>query len=132
MRMELQGKAYPPYRLKPDRTLANEMCAAMGLPPPDEVPPAYLLFLRGETRGANLFADLDIPRLKALHGGQRYDWFAPVGWEDELEVSATIDKLTAKESKAGPLWFADVRFDYRRVRDGVLAVREITRLVKRG
>ena len=28
MRMELQGKEYPPYRLKPDRTLAGDMYAA--------------------------------------------------------------------------------------------------------
>lgn len=132
MRLDLEGKIYPPFRLVPDRAMAAAMYRAMGLAEPDAVPPAYLLFLRGETRGVDLFADLDIPRARALHGGQRYEWRAPVGWDDALDVTATVTRLAAKEGKGGRLWFADVRFDYRRARDGVLAVIELTRLVERG
>jgi hypothetical protein len=132
MRLDLEGKVYPPYRLVPDRAKAGAMHEAMGLPPPATVPPTYLLFLRGETRGVDLFADLDIPRERALHAGQRYEWFAEIGWDDALDVTARIERLAAKESKAGKLWFADVRFDYARARDGTAVLREITRLVKRG
>ncbi len=131
MNMQLEGKVYPPYRLKPDRTRAAKMLAGMGLGAPREVPPTYLIFLRGGALGVDLFTDLDIPREKALHGGQRYEWLAPVGWDDELEVIVTIEKLAAKEGKGGKLWFADVRYEYRLVRSGALALREITRLVKR-
>lgn len=131
MNMSLDGHVYPPFRLRPDRALAARMTAGLGLEgAPEHVPPTYLIFLRGETLGVDLFTDLDIPREKALHGGQRYEWHAPVGWDDELEVTARIDKLTEKRGKRGPIWFADVSFEYRRVRDGALAVREVTRLVK--
>jgi hypothetical protein len=138
MNMQLEGKVYPPYRLKPDRALAEKMLAGQGIgagaPKADSatVPPTYFIFLRGETRGVDLFTELDIPREKALHAGQRYEWLAPVGWDDEVEVTARIAKLTAKESKAGRLWFADVEYEYRILPARTLAVREITRLVKRG
>lgn len=135
MNMQLEGKVYPPYRLRPDRALAAKMRAGQGLAGgavPGAVPPTYFIFLRGETRGVDLFADLDIPREKALHAGQRYEWLAPVGWDDEVEVTARIAKLAAKESRSGRLWFADVEYEYRILPARTLALRETTRLVKRG
>lgn len=132
MNMNLEGKVYPPYRLKPDRALAAKMQAGQGLAAPTAVPPTYFIFLRGETRGVDLFTDLDIPRTKALHAGQRYEWFAPVGWNDEIEVTARIARLAAKEGKSGKLWFADIEYEYRVLPARTLALREITRLVKRG
>jgi hypothetical protein len=132
MNMQLEGHVYPAFRLRADRTRAGEMLAGMGIAaPPAEPPPTYFIFLRAASHGVDLFKDLDIPREKALHAGQRYDWLAPIGWDDELEVTARIEKLTAKEGKAGKLWFADVVFEYRLVRSGALALREVTRLVKR-
>jgi len=132
MNMNLEGKVYPPYRLKPDRALAARMQAGQGLGAPAAVPPTYFIFLRGETRGVDLFTDLDIPRTKALHAGQRYEWFAPVGWDDEIEVTARIASLAEKQGKGGKLWFADIEYEYRILPARTLALREITRLVKRG
>lgn len=135
MNMQLEGKVYPPYRLRPDRALAAKMLAGQGLAgatAPAAVPPTYFIYLRGETRGVNLFADLDIPRERALQAGQRYEWFAPIGWDDEVEVTARIARLTAKESKSGKLWFADIEFEYRLLPARTLALRELTRVVKRG
>jgi len=132
MNMQLAGKVYPPYRLRPDRALAAKMLAGQGLAPPAAVPPTYFIFLRGETRGVDLFADLDIPRAKALHAGQRYEWFQPVGWDDEVEVTARIASLAEKQGKGGRLWFADVEYEYRLLPARTLALREVTRLVKRG
>lgn len=133
MNMQLEGKVYPPYRLRPDRALAAKMLAGQGLAGvPAEVPPTYFIYLRGETRGVNLFADLDIPRDRALQAGQRYEWFAPIGWDDEVEVTARIATLTEKQSKSGKLWFADIEFEYRLLPARTLALREITRVVKRG
>jgi hypothetical protein len=133
MNMQLEGKVYPPYRLRPDRALAAKMLAGQGFAgAPKDVPPTYFIYLRGETRGVNLFVDLDIPRERALQAGQRYEWFAPIGWDDEVEVTARIAKLTAKESKSGKLWFADVEFEYRLLPARTLALRELTRVVKRG
>ncbi len=137
MNMQLAGKVYPPYRLKPDRALAAKMLAGQGLAgapatAPAAVPPTYFIFLRGETRGVDLFADLDIPREKALHAGQRYEWLAPIGWDDELEVTARIASLAEKQGKGGKLWFADVEYEYRVLPQRTLALREVTRLVKRG
>jgi len=129
MRTELQGRVYPPYGLRPDRDKASKLTAALGLAADDRVPLTYLIFLRGETLGVDLFKDLDIPREKALHGGQRYEWFAPVTFDDELSVTATIDRVTEKQSKRGPIWFADISFEYRK-QSGELALREVTRLVK--
>ena len=97
---------------------------------PRHVPPTYLIFLRGEQRGVDLFKDLDIPRHQALHGGQRYEWFAPMAWDDELDVTVRIDSIAEKQGKRGPIWFANVSYEYRRVRDAALVVREVTRLVK--
>jgi len=131
MRMERSGHSYPPYRLKPDRALARKFMAGLGIDgDPERVPPTYMIFLRGETLGVDLFADLDIPRQKALHGGQRYEWFKPIGWDDELAVHAKVDKIVEKQGKRGPVWFADVTFDYRRVSDDKLVLRELTRLVR--
>ncbi len=131
MRMDRAGYVYPPYRLKPDRALTQRFLVGLGLDiEPQTVPPTYMIFLRGETLGVDLFKDLDIPREKALHGGQRYEWFAPISWEDELKVTATVEKIVEKQGKRGPVWFADVRFDYRRASDDMLVLRELTRLVK--
>jgi hydroxyacyl-ACP dehydratase HTD2-like protein with hotdog domain len=80
----------------------------------------------------NLFVDLDIPRDRALQAGQRYEWFQPIGWDDELEVTARIASLTEKQSKSGKLWFADIEFEYRTLPQRTLALRETTRIVKRG
>ena len=136
MNMQLEGKVYPPYRLKPDRALAAKMLAGQGLAGAPEaasatVPPTYFLFLRGAAHGVDLFADLDIPREKALHAGQRYEWLAPIGWDDEVEVTARIASLAEKQGKGGKLWFADVEYEYRLLPARTLALREITRLVKR-
>ncbi len=131
MKSAMQGHVYPPYRLQPNRELARTFMAALGVDKdPVSVPPTYLIFLRGETLGVDLFRDLDIPREKALHGGQRYEWFAPLNFEDELDVTARIDKITEKQGKRGAVWFADITFEYRRANDGELVVREVTRLVK--
>lgn len=129
MRAELTGQAYPPYKLRPDRHKASQFRAALGLAADAKLPLTYLIFLRGESLGVDLFRDLEIPREKALHGGQRYEWFAPVTFEDELSVTATIDRITEKQGKRGPIWFADISFEYRKA-NGELALREITRLVK--
>jgi len=40
--------------------------------------------------------------------------------------------LTEKASKSGPLWFADVEYEYRNADSGELALREITRIIERG
>jgi hypothetical protein len=131
MKLEMTDHVYPPFRLRPDRALAQKFVRALGVEgAPATVPPTYLIFLRGELLGVDLFRDLDIPREKALHGGQRYEWHAPVGFDDDLEVTARIEKITAKQGKRGTVWFADVSFEYRSVRDRVLVIREITRLIK--
>lgn len=133
MRKELEGKQYPSYRLRPSRDLAQKYLASQGATTClDEVPPTYMIFLRGEPHGVDLFRDLDIPRNRALHGGQRYEWFAPIGWDDELEVVARVQKITEKTTKNGSLWFADLEYEYRHVRSGELALRETTRIIKRG
>lgn len=130
MRTELQGRTYPPYTLRPDRDKARKLLTALGISDDGKLPLTYLIFLRGETLGVDLFRDLDIPRDKALHGGQRYEWFGPVTFDDELSVTATIDRVTEKQGKRGPIWFADVSFEYRKGDSGELALREVTRLVK--
>jgi hypothetical protein len=129
MRVELQGRVYPPYKLRPDRDKARQFMAALGEAESSKPPLTYLVFLRGETLGVDLFKDLDIPREKALHGGQRYEWFAPISFDDELNVTATIEKVIEKAGKRGAIWFADVSFEYRKA-SGDLALREVTRLVK--
>jgi hypothetical protein len=122
---------YPPFRLRADRALARQLSSALGAAAePGRPPPTYFIFLRGERSGVDLFKDLEIPRQKALHGGQRYEWHAPVSFEDDLDVTARIERITSKQGKRGTIWFADVSFEYRRVRDGRLAVREITRLIE--
>ena len=131
MNMDLQGHVYPPFKLVPDKGLAEKFLRGQGAEIDlATVPPTYMIFLRGETRGANLFADLGIPREKALHGGQRYEWYGPIGWDDELDVTVTVEKVVEKEGRGGRIWFADVAFDYARA-DGTKALREITRLIER-
>jgi hypothetical protein len=130
MRTDQQGRIYPPYTLRLDREKARDLVSALGVPDDGSVPLTYLIFLRGENLGVNLFADLDIPREKALHAGQRYEWFAPLSFDDEVSVTATIDTVTEKQGKRGPIWFADVSFEYRKTPDDSLVLREITRLVK--
>ena len=133
MRMDRQGFVYPPYRLRIDRELAAQYVAAQGVGnADDQVPPTYMIFLRGESHGVDLFVDLDIPRQRALHGGQRYEWFAPIGWDDAFDVTARVVKMTQKTSKSGPLWFADVEYEYRNADSGELALRELTRIIERG
>ena len=135
MNMDMQGYVYAPFRIRPDRSLAEKFLRGQGAPvegPVDlsTVPPTYMIFLRGETRGANVFADLGIPREKALHGGQRYEWYGPIAWDDELNVTVTVEKIVEKEGRGGRIWFADVAFDYARP-DGAKVMREITRLIER-
>ncbi len=128
-----EGRTYPSYRIRIERPVGQDYWRALGMPgTPDTVPLTYFIFLRGETRGVDLFRDLDIPRQQALHGGQRYEWFEPLHWDDEFDVVTRVERVTSKQSKAGPLWFADVVYDYTQVAGGRLAVRETTRLIKRG
>jgi hypothetical protein len=132
MRAEREGWVYPAYRISADRDLVEKYLVSQQAPSDlESVPLTYMIFLRGETRGVDLFTDLGIPRERALHGGQRYEWFAPVGWDDELEVVTTIRKITEKAGKSGTLWFADVDYDYR-LADGRLALRETTQIIERG
>ncbi len=131
MKTDLQGHVYPPFPLRPDRALAGLFLAGQGEESTtDLVPPTYMIFLRGETRGVDLFTDLEIPRQRALHGGQRYEWFAPIGWDDDLTVTATIDSVVEKQGRSGRIWFANIIYDYVRA-DGTLAIRETTRLIER-
>jgi hypothetical protein len=133
MRMQMQGHVYPVYQLQPDKALAAKMLQSMGeTRDPDTVPPTYLIFLRGESHGVDLFKDLDIPRDRALHGGQRYEWFEPIDWDTVLEVTTTVRSITEKTTKSGMLWFADVEYDYVNAHTKRLALRELTRIIKRG
>jgi N-terminal half of MaoC dehydratase len=132
MRMDREGHVYPPYRVKPDRALAEKFLRGQGVDAaPEHVPPTYMIFLRGETRGVDLFTDLDVPREKALHGGQRYTWFAPIDWDDELEVTATVEKVVEKQGRSGKVWFADIAYDYVFADTGKPVMREITQIVER-
>ncbi len=131
MKMDMQGYVYPPFKLLPDKAMAEKYLIGQGVKVDlSVVPLTYMIFLRGETRGVNLFEDLGIPRQKALHGGQRYEWYEPIEWDDELDVTVTIEKITEKEGRSGKIWFADAVFDYVRS-DGTKVLREITRLIER-
>lgn len=131
MNMEMAGHVYPPFRITPDKALAEKFLRGQGADVDlGAVPPTYMIFLRGETRGADLFTDLGIPREKALHGGQRYEWYGPIGWDDALDVTVTVESIVEKEGRAGKIWFANVAFDYARA-DGTRVLREITRLIER-
>ncbi len=46
-------------------------------------------------------------------------------------VTCKIEKIVEKDSKSGKIWFADIVYDYRRARDGALALRELSRLIER-
>ena len=132
MRKEREGHIYPAYTLRPSRNLAEKYLASQGAPVElSAVPSTYMIFLRGEARGIDLFQDLDIPRNKALLGGQRYEWFAPIGWDDDVQVTTTVLKIVEKTTKSGPLWIADVQYDYTLASTRQLAVRELTRIIKR-
>ena len=133
MRLEREGWVYPAYRISADRDLAETYLVSQQAPVDlSEVPLTYMIFLRGEARGVDLFKDLGIPRERALHGGQRYQWFEPVRWEDELDVVVTVRKLTEKVGKSGTLWFADVDYEYRNAATGALALTETTQIIERG
>ena len=132
MRMARQGHVYPAYTLRPNRDLAQKYLASQGAPADlSAVPLTYMIFLRGEAHGVDLFQDLDIPRNKALLGGQRYEWLAPIGWDDEVQVIASVLKIVEKTTRNGPLWIADVQYDYTLANTRQLAVRELTRIIKR-
>ncbi len=131
MNMDRQGYVFPPYTVRPERALAEKLLRGQGAAAdPGTVPPTYMIFLRGETRGANLFEELGIHRKRALHGGQRYEWYEPIAWDEELSVTATVETITEKQGRSGKIWFADVALDYARA-DGTRVLREITRLIER-
>lgn len=131
--MEHEGRVFPRLRMSPDPELARQYWQTLGVEPaPRDLPLTYLIFLRSERLGVNLFEELDIPRQQALHGGQRYEWFLPVTADDALDVDIRVDRVVHKQSKSGPLSFVDVTFEYRLASSGDLAVREVTRLIKRG
>ena len=131
MNLEMQGYVYPPFKVKPDKALAEQFLRGQGVSPDlGAIPPTYQIFLRGETRGVDLFTDLAISRTKALHGGQRYEWLDSYDWDDELEVVVTVEKITEKSGRSGKIWFADVAFEYQKA-DGTKVLREVTRLIER-
>jgi len=131
MRMEMKGAVFPSYEVRPDRRLAEQFIAGTGGEgAPDAVPPTYMIFLRGESLGLNLFEQLGIPRQRALHGGQRYDWGVPIRWDDTLSVTATVSSIVEKQGSAGRIWFADIEFVYTN-QNGERALTEITRLIER-
>ena len=132
MRMEREGHVYPTYRLRPSKALAAKYLESQGAEVDlAGVPLTYMIFLRGEAHGVDLFRDLDIPRQRALHGGQRYEWHAPIGWDDDVDVTPRVVKITEKSTRAGPLWIAEVAYEYRLAASQALALVEITRVIKR-
>lgn len=131
MNMDRQGYVFPPFAVRPDKALAEKLLRGQGADVDlSAVPPTYMIFLRGETRGANLFEALGIHRKRALHGGQRYEWCGPISWDEDYSVTATVEKITEKQGRSGRIWFADVALDYARA-DGTRVLREITRLIER-
>ncbi|MDE0146945.1 MAG: MaoC family dehydratase N-terminal domain-containing protein [Rhodospirillaceae bacterium] len=131
MNMDRQGHVFPPFTVQPEKALAEKLLRGQGTPVDLEaVPPTYMIFLRGETRGTNLFEALGIDRRRALHGGQRYEWYEPVAWDEELTVTAKVETITEKQGRSGRIWCADVALDYARA-DGTRVLREITRLIER-
>lgn len=131
--IENEGRVFPRLRLLPDPGLAEQYWAALGVQsPPQALPPTYLIFLRAERLGVDLFKEFGIPRRQALHGGQRYEWFEDFGVDDALDVDVRVDRVAHKQSKSGPLSFVDVVFEYRRAQGDGLVAREVTRLIKRG
>lgn len=131
MNVEKQGVSFPSYTVVPNRHLADLITRGTGIDRvPDNVPPTYMIFLRGESVGVNLFEELDIPRQKALHGGQRYDWVRPVEWDDTLTVTARVASIVEKQGKSGRIWFADIEFAYDDSQ-GKRVLTEITRLIER-
>ena len=98
MRKEREGHIYPRYTLRPNRDLAEKYLASQGAPLDlSALPLTYMIFLRGEAHGIDLFQDLDIPRTKALHGGQRYEWFAPIGWNDERLAARDVWRIAEEQ-----------------------------------
>lgn len=131
MNPDRQGHVFAPFTVRPEKALAEKLLRGQGAPVDLEtVPPTYMIFLRGETRGTDLFGELGIDRKRALHGGQRYEWYEPVAWDEDLTVTATVEKITEKQGRSGKIWFADVALDYARA-DGTRVLREITRLIER-
>ena len=131
MNMDRLGHVFPPFTVRAEKALAEKLLRGQGAAVDlSAVPPTYMIFLRGESRGANLFEELGIHRKRALHGGQRYEWYEPVAWDEELSVTATVEKITEKQGRSGKIWFADVALDYARA-DGTRVLREITRLIER-
>jgi hypothetical protein len=130
MNPQMAQHTFPPFRIQAERARAAQFAAALGIEPRAQVPATYMIFLRGENLGVDLFRTLGIPRQKALLGGQRYEWLAPIGFDDELEVQARVESISEKQGKRGRIWFADVSFEYRRVRDRALVLREVTRLIE--
>lgn len=131
MNFDMQGHVYPPFKLRPNRELAAQFLMGQGVEPEvTTVPPTYMIFLRGEAHGVDLFSDLDISRQKVVHGGQRYEWYERIGWDDELTVTATVEELFEKDGKSGKIRFAHVAFEYVNG-SGERVLREITRLIER-
>ena len=131
MKTEKQGTVFPSYSVAPDRKLAELFAEGAGFDSaPESVPPTYMIFLRGESVGVNLFEELGIPRQKALHGGQRYDWERPIEWDETLTVTARVASIVEKQGKSGRIWFADIEFAYDDAH-GKRVLTEITRLIER-
>ena len=131
MNMDRQGYVFPPFTVRPEKALAEKLLRGQGAAVDLEtVPPTYMIFLRGETRGADLFEALGIDRRRALHGGQRYEWHEPLAWDEALSVTATVETIAEKQGRSGRIRFAEVALDYARA-DGTKVLREITRLIER-
>lgn len=133
MRMDREGHKYPPYVLRPDLEMAKRYLESQGGNVDlSYVPLSYMVFLRGEAHGVELFKDLDIPRKQALFAGQRYEWFAPLQWNVPVRVESTVKRISAKDGKNGKLWFADIELEYFDDKSGSLLMRETARIVKKG
>lgn len=131
MNMDMQGHVFAPFKLTPNKALAEKFLQGQGADIDlSVVPPTYMIFLRGEERGVNLFKSLNIPREKALHGGQRYEWKQPIRWGEDYTVYVTIEKIVEKDGRGGKIWFADACFDYYDD-EGVNVLREKTSLIER-
>jgi len=71
-------------------------------------------------------------RLVAIRAGRNHVYRRADQFLDPFEVTARVAKITEKTSKSGPLWFADVEYEYRNEASGELALRETTRIIERG
>jgi len=131
----LKGKTFPPFSYTIERGKLREFLLAIGDDNADysvddpPLPPTFstVFTFWGGMSMEDLLREVGVEIRNVLHGGQEYEYLAPIHVGDTVTGQATISNVAQR----GGMDFMDIVTEYKN-QDGILVVKDQAMIIVRG